>query len=311
MRKPLKILGISVLALAGFLGVVEILARMNIAREREKRSHLGDQLYREVSGEGDPVVLIPGLQGSTRYWADELDDLARTHRLIKVDLYGFGRSPWPLEEPDLDEHIAWLRRTLVAEDATREVTLVAHSFGGIVAAGYASRYPDEVSRLILLGAPVFNGEDEARDRIWDLSAMTAVFSLKPVLAREACMTMGAFRPVLRKILPHFAQTTRPEVMEDAVLHDWPSINGAIQNILLGEPIAQHLDGVGERTIFVHGAEDRVTSMARIQSLAEQIDASVVKIASDHQGYVDYAGRIMDLARSGRTKSEGRVKSEEW
>lgn len=297
MRKLLKTLGVSVLALAGFLGVVEILARMNIAREREKRSHLGDELYREVSGQGDPVVLIPGLQGSTRFWADELDDLARTNRLIKLDLYGFGQSPWPLEEPDLDEHIAWLRRTLVAEDAKRDVTLIAHSFGGIVAAGYASRYPDEVSTLILLGAPVFSGEEEARDQIWNLSPMSAIFSLQPVLAREACMTMGAFRPVFRKILPYFAQTTRPEVMEDAVLHDWPSINGAIQNILLREPIARQLDGVGERTIFVHGAEDRVTSMARIQALAEQIDASVVEIASDHQGYVDYAGRIIELVKS--------------
>jgi pimeloyl-ACP methyl ester carboxylesterase len=56
-----------------------------------------------------------------------------------------------------------LRRTLAAAGATRRVMLFAHSLGTLLAACYAERYPEEVDRLLLLGAPV--DEEDARRRL--------------------------------------------------------------------------------------------------------------------------------------------------
>jgi len=269
----------------GFFGLVEIMAWSNVAAERGKRAYLGDQLFTEVEGGGRPIVFIAGLQGSTRYWGKGFQPLAATHRLIYVDLYGFGRSPWPLEEPTLEDHIAWLRRTLVAQGATKDVTFVAHSFGAIVAAHYAARFSSEVGRVYLLGAPVFDSEREARQRIREMSQVAALFALHPVIARESCLLMDAFRPEFRRLLPLFGRKAPPKALEDAVLHDWPSINGAIRNILLTKPLADPVRLRGAKITFVHGRSDRVTPLQRVIELAQESGAKVVVLPVDHQGYV--------------------------
>lgn len=44
----------------------------------------------EVAGEGEPVVLVHGLSGSTRWWSRNAPALARRCRIYLVDLPGFG-----------------------------------------------------------------------------------------------------------------------------------------------------------------------------------------------------------------------------
>ena len=272
---------------AGSLLLIEILARINIFTAQREREPLGDRLYTEVSGSGDPIVLMAGLQGTTRYWGTGFDSLAADRRLIKVDLLGFGQSPWPDLEYTLDDHLAYLRRTLVAKGATSNVVLVAHSFGTIIAAAYAARYPDEILHLYLLGTPVYDSEQEARKRIWDMSSLAAAFSLQPVLARETCLLMGSFRPLFRGLMPAMSDLPRA-VAEDSVLHSWPSMRGALENVLLSEPIATFLTGVGRKTTFIHGTRDVVTPLDRVRSLSREVGGSVVSIDVDHQGYATVA-----------------------
>src|SRR2546421_363711 len=83
---------------------------------------------------------------------------------------GDSGSPWPDAGYTLDDHLRALRRTLLAEGAGEHVTLVAHSFGTLLAANYAARYPAEVDRLYLLGTPVFEDEKEARKHIRAISS---------------------------------------------------------------------------------------------------------------------------------------------
>jgi pimeloyl-ACP methyl ester carboxylesterase len=285
MSKWMRRIALGAAAVVVFFGLVEVLAWSNIRRERQRRAYLGNLLYAEERGAGDPIVFIAGLQGSTRYWGSSFDALSSDHRLLFVDVYGFGRSPWPLTEPTLDDHLAWLRRTLVARHATANVTIVAHSFGTIVAASYAAKYPDDVQKLVLLGTPVFQGERDARKRIADMSQLAALFSLNTLLARESCLLMGAFRPVVRAIVPHFSRRVPDRVAEDAVLHDWPSINGAIRNILLEKPIAVALSHVRARTVFIQGTADRVAPLERIRDLARRSGGQLVLFRGDHQSYV--------------------------
>ena len=280
---------VAALIVPGALAVVELLAWVNVRHERSKRAYLGDQLFVERRGAGAPLVLLAGLEGSTRYWPPEFEALSARHRLLFVDAFGFGRSPWPLQEPTLEDHLTWLRRTLVAEGAIQHVTIVAHSFGAILAAYYAARYPTEVERLVLLGTPMFRGQADARQRIKGMSSFAGVFSLNPVIAREACLTMGAFRPVIRSVLPHLGPPGRSEVMEDAVLHNWPSIHGAIQNVLLRSPIEPALDRVRAPIVFVHGDEDQVTPLSRVREVSARLHADLVVVPGDHQTYVGQSG----------------------
>ena len=271
--------------LALVLLAIELLARWNVRSEQASRNYLGDRLFTEVVGNyGEPVIFIAGLQGSTRYWKPGFDQLAKDHRVIYVDLLGFGRSPWPDLAYTLDDQLSYLRRTLVALGATRNVTFVAHSFGTIIAAHYAERYPDDVKRLFLLGAPVYDGEAEARERISEMSPLAAAFSLRPVLAREACLLMGATRPLLKRLMPSLQPDLPPEVASDAVLHTWPAFRGAMRNVILAKPLAAPLAVVGWKVIFIHGTKDSVTPLPRIRALAGRVGGRVAVVASDHRHY---------------------------
>lgn len=281
-----------------FFGVIEVLARVDIRRNRALRAAHGDLLHVEQSGRGDPVVLIAGLQGSTRYWGDELDPLTKQHWLIKVDLLGFGRSPWPADvDYTLEDQLVWLRRTLVHHGAATNVTLVGHSMGAIVTAHYAARYPAEVRAVVLAGVPVFSDAADGRRRIRSMSPLAALFSLNPFFAREGCMTMEAFRPLLMRTLPGLMKHRRPEVVEDAMLHHWPSFRGSMQHILLGAPIAPAIKRIGPKTVLIHGRADQVTPLARMQRLAQQSGAELIVVPGGHDEYISAIRDV--LAGTGR------------
>ncbi|MBI2214808.1 MAG: alpha/beta hydrolase [Acidobacteria bacterium] len=274
----------SSIAVTGFFGLVEVLAGMNVRRERDARRALGDRLYVESLGTRDPIVFIAGLQASTRYWGSTFDPLGSSHRLLFVDMLGFGRSPWPDVDYGLDVQLEWLRRTLVAKGATHDVILVGHSFGAIIAAHYAARYPDDIRHVYLLGTPVYDSVDEARERIHDMSHLAALFALNPFLAREGCMGVCAFRPLWRVTLPYLRPDLPPEVAIDGVSHHWASIHGSIQHILLRTRVADAVKQIGRKVTFLHGRSDDVTAIGKVRGLAAATGATVIETPGGHHGY---------------------------
>ncbi|MCX4782344.1 alpha/beta fold hydrolase [Streptomyces sp. NBC_01264] len=111
----------------------------------------GTRLAYRTTGEGDPLVCIPGGPTDARYLGD-LGGLSRHRRLILLDLRGTGRSAVP-------EDTASYRCDRLVDDveALREhlglarIDLLAHSAGANIALGYAARYPDALGKLALIG----------------------------------------------------------------------------------------------------------------------------------------------------------------
>ena len=56
------------------------------------------KLFVEEKGEGSPLLLIHGFGASTFTWREIAPALARQHRVIAVDLKGFGQSDKPFDE---------------------------------------------------------------------------------------------------------------------------------------------------------------------------------------------------------------------
>ena len=292
-------IGIGVLSLGAAAAVVEAVAAVRVSRLRAGRAYLGDRLYTEIRGQGDPVVFLAGLPATTHFWQGSFDPLAKTHRLIFVDALGFGRSPLPDVEYTLEDHLGALRRTLVAQGATRRVTFVAHSFGALLAAYYAERYPGEVEHLYLLGTPVFDNEEEAREHIREMSSMAGIFTLNPVFAREACkLHEAALSPALARLVALFMPDTPPEIAREGLLHTWRSFNGTLRNVVLTQPVAVPLERIGPRVTFVHGRADHITSLARIESLAARSGDRVIVTEDDHLSYPSRsAARIIEAVEA--------------
>jgi pimeloyl-ACP methyl ester carboxylesterase len=113
------------------------------------------ELYAEETGIGGPIVLIHGLGESTFTWRKVVPGLARDHRVIALDLKGFGRSDKPREESySADDQAALVAQFLEALDV-RGATLIGHSFGGTVALRTAlvTGARERISRIAVIGAP--------------------------------------------------------------------------------------------------------------------------------------------------------------
>ncbi len=112
--------------------------------------HGHDVGYRR-GGEGEAVLLLHGLAGSSRTWRAVLPDLARTHDVIAPDLLGHGESAKPMGDYSLGAFASGLRDFLAALDVPR-ATIVGHSFGGGVAMQLAYQHPELCDRLVLVGS---------------------------------------------------------------------------------------------------------------------------------------------------------------
>ncbi|RLE16722.1 MAG: alpha/beta hydrolase, partial [Actinobacteria bacterium] len=106
--------------------------------------------YRRA-GEGEPILLIHGLAGSSRTWDDVIPGLSEHHDVIAPDLLGHGESAKPLGDYSLGAFASGLRDFLSMIDLP-SVTIVGHSFGGGVAMQLAYQHPHLVDRLVLVGS---------------------------------------------------------------------------------------------------------------------------------------------------------------
>ncbi len=144
-------------------------------------------------GSGDPVVVIPGIQGRWPYVGITVDALAATHRVLTFSLAGEpdGRPYDPAR--GLDNFSDDLDALFEAERLSSAV-LVGVSFGGVVALRYAAAHPSRVRALVLVSAPGPGWAPEPRQQ-WYMRA-PRVFGLLFLL--EAPLRVG---PEIRAALP--------------------------------------------------------------------------------------------------------------
>jgi pimeloyl-ACP methyl ester carboxylesterase len=100
-------------------------------------------------GQGPPLVFVHGLLGSWTNWVEQLPVFAAEHRVIAMDLPGFGHSPMPPEQISISGYARVLERLLDALDVDA-AAVVGNSMGGFVSAELAIAFPQRVERLALV-----------------------------------------------------------------------------------------------------------------------------------------------------------------
>lgn len=117
------------------------------------------RLYVEETGRGQPLLFLHGLGASGYALRLLTPHLARHHRVITLDLRGFGRSDKPFDQSYAPLDQAAHVKDFIQRRGLRNITLAGHSFGGAVAIGLTLDLnrtdPGRIGRLILMSAPAF------------------------------------------------------------------------------------------------------------------------------------------------------------
>ena len=135
---------------------------VHLAAAADEFVTLGDVTlrYREM-GHGEPVVLLHGYARTLDDWATVADALASTHRVIAMDIRGFGKSSKFADSKRFG--------LLIADDVIRlldhlritRAHIVGHSMGALIASNVTSRHPERVSTATLIAGPFYSVSAEA------------------------------------------------------------------------------------------------------------------------------------------------------
>lgn len=112
----------------------------------------GLNLYYEIHGSGEPMILLHGGFGATGMFAGLLPVLAAHRQVIAVDLQGHGRTA-DIDRPMTFEAMADDVVALIEHMGLGTASIVGYSLGGAVALQAAIRHPGVVRGLVVVSTP--------------------------------------------------------------------------------------------------------------------------------------------------------------
>ena len=135
--------------------VLTLLLSAAVSAQEPKRGYApvnGLEMYYEIHGKGDPVVLLHGsFMTITNNWTDMIAQLSKSRQVIAVEMQGHGRTA------DIDRDFSYAH---LADDAAalldhlkiKRADLLGYSMGGGVALQAAIRHPAKVRKVVSISA---------------------------------------------------------------------------------------------------------------------------------------------------------------
>jgi pimeloyl-ACP methyl ester carboxylesterase len=278
-------------------------------------------------GEGSPLVFVHGLSGSWPNWLEQLPVFAGlngdasgtrvspgfglngdasgtrvspgfgSHRVVALDLPGFGHSPLPAERISIAGYVDTLERLLDALQLDT-ATVVGNSMGGLIAAEFAARLPERIERLVLVspaGLSTYH-EPRATRALPRLRRMERVVSAyggwiaahSDALSRQPGLRNASFG----LIVPHPDRLPGPLVAEQLRGVGKPGFIPALEAIL-EEDLSPHLPQIACPTQIVWGSRDRVITVRDAERFAELIPGSH-KVVYEDTGHMAMLERPVEF-----------------
>ncbi|MEX2158690.1 MAG: alpha/beta hydrolase [Dehalococcoidia bacterium] len=224
----------------------------------------GSRVHYVEAGRGDPVVLIHGIFASTFSFRHTIPELAQQHRVVAVDLRGFGYTDMPEDAGYSLTAQATLVHQAMARLGIERAAVVGHSMGGDIAMRLALLHPESVTRLVLVDSVTEHEMSRARSGRF----------VRPLLSLIAGLSLStrSVRRGLRSAVHDPAHAT-----DDVVAgYELPMhVKGRLR--ALGALIAhRHRDlpvepeRITQPTLVLWGEHDRWIPLERGQELARRI-----------------------------------------
>jgi pimeloyl-ACP methyl ester carboxylesterase len=230
-----------------------------------------------IEGSGEPLVLVPGMDGTGQLFYRQVPLLVRSFRTATYALRN--------DAATMDVLIEDLGRVIdTVAPETRHAVVVGESFGGALAMSFALAKPEQVSALVVLNSfPYFAPQFRLRLARYGLRLIPwGVMSL----IRRAT----AFRL-------HSAHTHRDDIRHFMELTAGASRDGYLNRLqlLMSYDVRDRLHDLRPQTLFLAAEQDHlVPSVRQAQFMAARVPNAVLRVLEGH-GHICLIAPDIDLA----------------
>jgi pimeloyl-ACP methyl ester carboxylesterase len=251
--------------------------------------------YAEM-GDGPPLLFVHGLSGCWQNWLENIPHFARTHRVVALDLPGFGASPMPPWEITIPAY-GRLVRDFCERLGIDRCSIVGNSMGGFIASEVAITEPERVDDLTLVSAAGItwaSARKEPAEMVARVGRAAAPLALRFELSaiRRPKIRDRAFRGVFFD-----PNNLRRELLWENVVPAFhsPGYFDSMRN-LVGYDIRDRLEEIGVPTLIVWGRNDRVVPVPAALSYRKRIGENAELVILDHCGHVPQMERPVRFNR---------------
>lgn len=205
-------------------------------------------LYYEIQGKGEPIVLLHSGGADLRDWQFITPQLAKTHQVITFDGRGAGKSP-PLLEPA--KYVEDFRQ-LLDHLSIAQAVLVGHSIGGQIATDFALAYPHRVSKLVLVAPGLSGSKFSPEVEQW----FGEIRAVAPDV--EKMVNVMLAHPVYSVVMSSPQRNLMIEMSKHNLLRsfEWKTV----EMLWAQPPTIKRLDQIQTQTLFIIGTQDMADNL---------------------------------------------------
>jgi len=240
----------------------------------------GIDIYYEIHGSGEPLVLIAGLGYSIWVWHMMVAGLAGKNQVIIFDNRGVGKTgdpPGPYTAEMMADDTVGLIRALELE----KVTILGHSMGGFIAQSLVLKYPEVVTKLILASSN-YGGPNHVHMPAETVAILTDM--TMDQMERSEWGIKISTSPGFYEANPEFVQEWIGYIFERPVSPEALQAQMAIGLELLSAT-AEHsyehkLKNIKAPTLIFSGDGDQLVPSGNVELLAREIPNNQAEIIAD-------------------------------
>lgn len=220
---------------------------------------------------GQPIIFIHGLGGSSEFYTPLIAtlELEKSHSLHLMDLEGHGLSPTSAASTISISSYASDFHALAQHAKISGATVIAHSMGCLIALTFATKYPELVSKLVLIGPPPSPVPEAGRSGAVARASTVRSSGIGAVV--DAVVTAGTSSKSKTDNLVAIAAIRMSLLGQDpeGYAKGCTALAGASEAI----PVQQ----VKAKTLIITGEEDKVSPPAICEKYAGEIEGSKLDV----------------------------------
>jgi pimeloyl-ACP methyl ester carboxylesterase len=248
-------------------------------------------------GEGPAILMVHGLSGSWRNWLENIPFLSKRHRVVALDLPGFGLSPMPEYPISMKSYGNFLVAFADRIGLDRETALIGHSMGGFISTEATILSPERFSSLTLVagaGITYARLKRSQKDMAWPIARM-----MMPVAANRVERNFGRSRLRAAQfvgVMAHPERISREMLWELASygLRAPATLQAAYE--MAGYDTRERLAEITLPTLLIWGNQDRLVPVSAAFAYRKRIPQAELAL-------IDDTGHMVQMERPRRFNAD--------